>query len=76
MQEYTTISVKIPKDEREEMRRLNIKPSRIVRIAIRNKLKEERLRKLRIIRSKMDEIFQRLPTEDITASIREDRDSR
>ena len=34
MQNYTTISVKISKEEREEMRKLNIKPSKIVRVAI------------------------------------------
>ncbi len=76
MQDYTTISVKISKEEREEMRELNIKPSKIVRVAIRNKLREERIRRLKAIRSKMDLIFEKLPTEDITASIREDRDSR
>ena len=76
MQEYTTISVKISKEEREEMRKLNIKPSKIVKLAIRNKLKEERLRKLKAMRSKMDHIFQRLSADEITAGIREDRDSR
>ena len=76
MQDYTTISVKISKEEREEMRKLNIKPSKIVRVAIKNKLKEERIRKLKTMRDKMDIIFEKLSTEDIIVGIREDRDSR
>ena len=76
MQTFTTISVKIPKEEREEMRRLKIQPSKLVRAAIRKRLRAERIKKLKLMRSKMDVIFQKLSTEEVTASIREDRDSR
>ncbi len=75
MQKYTTISVKISKEEREEMRALNIKPSKLVRAAISERLKEERIKRLKSVRGRMDVIFQRLTSEDVTASIREDRDS-
>lgn len=76
VKQYTVISVKIPADEREEMRRLKIKPSKLVRAAIRIRLKQERLRRLKLIRNTMNEIFKKLPAERVTASIREDRDSR
>lgn len=76
MQEYTTISVKIPVKEREELRRLKIKPSKVLREAIMEQLRLGRIKRLMDERDKMDEIFKKLPSEFVTASIREDRDSR
>lgn len=76
MQKYATISVKIPIADREEMRKLKIKPSKVVRMAIRRRLKRERIERLKVLRKKMQGIFEKLPTQMVTASIREDRDSR
>lgn len=76
MQEYATISVKIPIADREEMRKLKIKPSKIVRMAIKHKLKKERIERLKELRKKMQDIFEKLPADMVTASIRNDRDSR
>ncbi len=76
MREYTTISVKIPIADREEMRRLKIKPSLLVRMAIKRKLKKERVLALMALRKKMGYLFEKLPADAITANIRADRDSR
>lgn len=76
MQEYTTISVKISVKEREEMKRLNISPSELMRKAIMNRLKKERLKKLWTKRDKLNALFEKLSTEEVTASIREDRELR
>lgn len=76
MQEYTTISVKIPVGDREEMRRLNIRPSKFVRGAIRRRLRAARIERLKASRDRMDALFKKLPAEEVTATIREDRDSR
>ena len=76
MQKYATISVKIPIADREEMRKLKIKPSRLVRNAIKRKLKKERIARLKALRETMNGIFEKLPADIVTASIREDRDSR
>jgi methionyl-tRNA formyltransferase len=76
MQEYATISVKIPRSEREEMRKLKIKPSKVLREAVRRELMMAKIQKIKALRDRMDNVFDRLPSEFVTASIREDRDSR
>ncbi len=76
MQRYTTVSVKIPVNEREEIRRLKLSPSKLIRSAIKLMLREARIKQLKLTRSKMDAIFQKLKTADVTTSIREERDSR
>ncbi len=76
MQETTTVSVKVTKEERAKMRKLGVSPSKVLREAIQHAIKvklAERLdKRLNRIKKDLDKISEK----EITDIIREDRDLR
>ena len=76
MGRYVTVSVKIPTELREKMRKLGIRPSALLRRAI-----EEEVRRLEAERVKREieelkPILDRITMEDVVQAIREDREGR
>ena len=76
MGRYVTVSVKIPTELREKMRKLGIRPSALLRRAI-----EEEVRRLEAerVKRKIEElkpILDRITMEDVVQAIREDREGR
>jgi len=74
MNEKSVITVKIPSDLREKMRRLKINWSEYIRSAIQKRLEEERKRAASV---KLDEIRARskpVATDELVAWIREYRE--
>ena len=76
MPECVTVSTKIPKQLKEKMRTLKIKPSRILRKAIEDEIKRKEAEQLRVEIDKLKPILEKVSIEDIVKSVREDRDSR
>ena len=71
-----TVSTKIPKQLKEKIDRLKIKPSRLLRKAIEDEVKKRETEELREEIDKLKPILEKISMEDIVKSIREDRDSR
>ena len=71
-----TVSTKIPKQLKEKMQRLKIKPSKILRKALEDEVKKREIEELKEEIKKIQPILEKISTQDITNSIREDRDSR
>lgn len=76
MPECVTVSTKIPKQLKEKMRTLKIKPSRLLRKAIEDEIKRKEAEQLREEIDKLKPILEKVSIEDIVKSIREDRESR
>jgi antitoxin CcdA len=76
MQECATVSTKIPKQLKEKMIRLKIKPSKILRQALEDEVKKREIQELKEEIKKIQPILDKISTQDIVKSIREDRDSR
>ena len=76
MPEWVTVSTKIPKQLKEKMRNLKIKPARILRKAIEDEIKRKEAEQLREEIDKLKPILEKVSIEDIVKSIREDRESR
>ena len=76
VQECVTVSAKIPKKLREKMKRLKIKPSIVLRKALEDEVKRREIEELKEEISRLKPTFDKISTEDIVKSIREDRDSR
>jgi antitoxin CcdA len=76
VQECTTVSTKIPKQLKEKMQRLKIKPSKILRQALEDEVKKREIQELKEEIKKIQPILDKISTQDIVKSIREDRDSR
>ena len=75
MVESVTVSAKIPKQLKEKMQHFNIKPSKILRKALKMKLKKERARAEQEINN-LKPTLEKVSMQNIVKNIREDRDSR
>jgi len=71
-----TVSAKIPKQLKEKMRRLKIKPSKIMRKALEEEVKRRELEDLKEEISKLKPILEKVTMEDVVKCIREDRENR
>lgn len=71
-----TVSTKIPKQLKERMQRLKIKPSKILKKALEDEVKKRELEELKEEINRLKPILNKINTEDTVKSIREDRDSR
>ncbi len=76
MQQSVTISTKIPKQLKEKIQKLKIKPSKILRKALEDEVKKRELEDLKVEIAKLKPILDKVRVEDIVKSLREDRDSR
>jgi hypothetical protein len=76
MTQCVTVSTKIPKQLKEKIQRLKIKPSKILRQALEDEVKRREIEELKEQIKQMQPILDKISTQDIVKSIREDRDSR
>jgi post-segregation antitoxin (ccd killing protein) len=76
MSKYTTVSTKIPKELKEKMTKLGIKPSKILRKAIEEEIKKREIQKLKEKIEALKPVLDKIKTEEIVKSIREDRENR
>lgn len=76
MTQSVTVSAKIPKQLKEKMRRLKIKPSKILRKALEDEVKKREIEELKEEINKLKPALEKVSMEDIVKSIRKDRDSR
>lgn len=74
--ECVTVSAKIPKQLKERMQRLKIKPSKILKKALEDEVKKRELQELKEEINRLKPILNKISTEDAVKSIREDRDTR
>ena len=76
MTQCVTVSTKIPKQLKEKMRQLKIKPSKILRKALEDEVKKREMEELKQEINKLRPILEKVSMDDIVKSIREDRESR
>ncbi|MCL4350624.1 MAG: CopG family transcriptional regulator [Candidatus Thermoplasmatota archaeon] len=74
MTRYATISAKISEEEREEIRRLKLNPTEIIRNAVHEEIKRARNKDQIDSMKKVRQIIMKLRSEDIVKDIREDRE--
>ncbi len=73
---YVTISVKVPREVKEELERAGVKPGRVAKEAIMKKLAEIRLKRLEERAEELREVLERVDVQRVVSHIREDRESR
>jgi len=76
MGRYATISVKIPAELKEELRRRGIKVADVVREALRRAVAEARMRELEGELEEIAPLLEGMPLDFVVRSIREDREGR
>ena len=71
-----TVSTKIPKQLKEKIQRLKIKPSKILRKALEDEVKKREMEELKEEINKLKPVLEKVSMDDIVKSIREDRENR
>jgi antitoxin CcdA len=71
-----TVSTKIPKQLKEKMQRLKIKPSKILRKALEDEVKKREIEELKKEIANLQPTIQKISIDTALKSIREDRDNR
>jgi len=73
---YVTVSVKIPEDLKDRMKKLGIKPAQVLRKAIEDKVRKEEAKLLDKKLERMWPVLDKVSSEEAVRSVREDRDHR
>ena len=73
MSKSVTVSTKIPKQLKEKIKQLNVKPSKLLRKAIEDEIRRREAEKLKEDIEKLKPTLNRVSVEDIVKGIREDR---
>jgi antitoxin CcdA len=76
VQQCVTVSTKIPKQLKEKIQRLKIKPSKILRKALEDEVKKREMEELKEEINQLKPILEKVSMEDIVKSIRQERDNR
>lgn len=76
MSRYVTVSVKIPEDLKDRMKKLGIKPAQVLRKAIEDKVRKEEAKLLDKKLERMWPVLDKVSSEEAVRSVREDRDHR
>ena len=71
-----TVSTKIPKQLKEKIQRLKIKPSKILRKALEDEVKKREMEELKEEINKLKPVLEKVSMDDIVKSIREHRENR
>lgn len=72
--EYTTVSAKIPKEVKEKLEVYGIKPSEVIKKAIYEEVKKAELKDLKKKLESIRPIVDKISSETVVKSIREDRE--
>lgn len=73
MSKYTTVSTKIPKELKEKMRELKIKPSKVLRKAIEDEVRRREAERLKEEIERLKPLLDKVSVEEVVKGIREDR---
>ena len=72
--DYTTVSAKIPREIKHKIDEYGIKPSEVIRKAIYSEIKKFEMMRLKKESESLKPILNKIKSEQVTKSIREDRD--
>jgi len=71
---YETVSAKVPAELKKRLRELNINTSQLVREALEEEIKRREEKELKILAVKISRVLKKIPSAEITRTIRETRD--
>jgi antitoxin CcdA len=74
MKMYTTVSAKISEEEREELKKLGLNPTEIIRKAVQEEIRKARNKLLIEKMKRVTPIISKLKLDEIVSDIRDDRE--
>jgi len=76
MVKYETVSARIPPELKEKIDKYNVKTSEVIREALEEEVRRRELEDLKEYAQRLRPLLDRVTTEEVVRSIREDRDKR
>lgn len=76
MVKYETVSARIPPELKEKIDKYNVKTSEVIREALEEEVRRRELEDLKEHAQRLRPLLDRVTTEEVVRSIREDRDKR
>ncbi len=76
MGRYITVSTKVRRELKEEAEKLGIKISNVLRRALEEEVKKEKLKRLERKLSELNDVLDKINMDSIISGIREDREHR
>jgi len=76
MAKYETVSARISSELKEKIDKYNVKTSEVIRLALEEEVRRRELEDLKEHAKRLKPLLDRITTEEVVRSIREDRDRR
>ena len=74
MKTYATVSAKVSKKERDELKKLGLKPTEIIRRAVQEEIRRAKNKELMEKMRRIAPIVKKLNVDEIVSDIRKDRE--
>ena len=76
MAKYETVSVKVPAEIKQKLKKYGIKPSKLLRKTLEQEIRKREIEEIRTEIQNLGDALDRIDTADVVATIREDREKR
>ena len=76
MAKYETVSVKVPAEIKQKLKKYGIKPSKLLRKTLEQEIRRREMEEIRTEIQNLSDALDRIDMADVVATIREDREKR
>ena len=74
MAKYETVSVKVPAEIKQKLKKYGIKPSKLLRKTLEQEIRRREIEEIKIEIQKLGDALDRIDMADVVSTIREDRE--
>ena len=76
MAKYETVSVKVPAEIKQKLKKYGIKPSKLLRKTLEQEIRKREIEEIKTEIQNLGDALDRIDMVDVVATIREDREKR
>ena len=76
MAKYETVSVKVPAEIKQKLKKYGIKPSKLLRKTLEQEIRKREIEEIKTEIQDLGDALDRIDMADVVATIREDREKR
>ncbi len=76
MAKYETVSVKVPAEIKQKLKKYGIKPSKLLRKTLEQEIRKREIEEIKTEIQNLSDALDRIDMADVVATIREDREKR
>ena len=76
MAKYETVSIKVPAEIKQKLKKYGIKPSKLLRKTLEQEIRKREIEEIKTEIQNLGDALDRIDMADVVATIREDREKR